>query len=157
MKLSTFLATASTVLFFSAACQQQLAVKTPTDSPETGTTNPTSLTPAPTSAATNIPVPDAAMATFDTTARPQWLQARIQKLSAEEKASPPVQIFRYLFRNQVVYYETAPCCDQFTTLYDSRGRVLCKPDGGLTGRGDGNCPDFTKERTQERLVWQDPR
>jgi len=156
MKLSTFVAAAAMLL--SAACQQKLAVQTPNDPPNTGTTNPsTTLTPSPTSAATNVPVPDAAVATFDTTARPQWLAARIQKLSTQEKLNPPIQILRYRYRNQVVYYETAPCCDQFTTLYDSRGRVLCKPDGGLTGKGDGNCPDFTKERTEERLVWQDPR
>jgi hypothetical protein len=156
MKLSTFVATAAVLL--SAACQQKLAVQTPNDPPNTGMTNPsTTLTPAPTSTATNIPVPDAAVATFDTTARPQWLEARIQKLSAQEKLNPPIQILRYRYQNQVVYYETAPCCDQFTTLYDSRGRVMCKPDGGLTGKGDGNCPDFVKERTEERLVWQDPR
>ncbi|GGF03081.1 DUF6970 domain-containing protein [Hymenobacter cavernae] len=156
MKLSTFVAAAA--LLLTTACQHKLAVQTPNDPPNTGTTNPSSsLTPAPTSTATNIPVPDAAVATFDTTARPPWLQAKIQKLQAEEKSNPPTQIFRYRYRNQVVYYETGPCCDQFTNLYDSRGRLLCHPDGGLTGKGDGNCPDFTKERTNEMLVWQDPR
>ena len=147
MKLSTFVASAA--LLLSAACQQQLAVQTPNDPPNTGTTNPTTtLTPAPTSTATNIPVPDAAVATFDTTARPQWLEARIEKLSTQAKLNPPVQILRYRYRNQVVYYETAPCCDQFTTLYDSRGRVLCKPDGGITGIADVNCPDFIQDHTE---------
>ncbi|QJX49191.1 hypothetical protein HMJ29_07090 [Hymenobacter taeanensis] len=63
----------------------------------------------------------------------------------------------YQYNGGLVYYETVGCCDQYTTLYSSAGKVLCHPDGGLTGRGDGQCPDFAKTRTEERLVWQDPR
>ena len=27
----------------------------------------------------------------------------------------------------------------------------------ITGKGDGKCPDFEKNKTNEKLVWQDPR
>jgi hypothetical protein len=93
----------------------------------------------------------------DTVKRPAWLNERIQKIQAEMVANPPVQIFRYLYNNQVVYYETAPCCDFFTTLYNADGKVICQPDGGITGKGDGKCPDFLQKRVRERLIWQDPR
>ena len=35
--------------------------------------------------------------------------------------------------------------------------VICHPDGGITGRGDGRCPDFFVERRNERVVWRDQR
>lgn len=31
------------------------------------------------------------------------------------------------------------------------------PDGGITGRGDGKFPYFDKERTNEKLLWEDKR
>lgn len=143
-------------LLGAAACQRNVAVTTPTDTPPQGTTGITS-TPAPTSKNTTTPVPDAPVASFDTTARPAWLRTRIDAHLAEKKQNPPIQIYRYRYNGQVVYFESAACCDQFTNLYDQRGNVICHPDGGITGRGDGQCPDFAKARTEERLVWQDPR
>jgi hypothetical protein len=35
--------------------------------------------------------------------------------------------------------------------------VICEPSGGVDGGGDGRCPDFLSTRTDERLVFQDPR
>ncbi|KAA9333499.1 hypothetical protein F0P96_08285 [Hymenobacter busanensis] len=76
---------------------------------------------------------------------------------AAKVANPPIRIMSYEYNGQTVYFESAPCCDNFSTLYDAKGVVLCQPDGGITGRGDGNCADFEKKRTNEQLVWQDPR
>jgi hypothetical protein len=146
---------AAAVVLLTGACQRGVAVSTPTDPPVSGSVSGTD-TPNPTSANTtdltrNRP------AAFDTTARPAWLETRIQNHLAEKKQNPPIHIYRYQYNDQVVYFETAACCDQFSTLYDRRGKVLCHPEGGFTGRGDGQCPDFTKNRTSEMLVWQDPR
>ena len=55
------------------------------------------------------------------------------------------------------YYVPPQCCDQFSTLYDADGAVICAPDGGITGRGDGKCPDFFQSRTNEKLFWEDSR
>ncbi len=144
------------LLLGSFGCQKGVNVTTPTDTPAGGTTGITS-TPAPASKNTTTPVPEAPVAQFDTTARPGWLRARIEAHLADNKQNPPIQVFRYRYKGAVVYYETSPCCDQFTNLYDQRGKLICHPDGGLTGRGDGNCADFTKDKTEEKLVWQDPR
>jgi hypothetical protein len=42
-------------------------------------------------------------------------------------------------------------------LYDAGGDMICAPDGGLTGKGDGKCPDFLSIRKNEALVWKDTR
>lgn len=97
------------------------------------------------------------MVQFDTAARPGWLEARIQQLSAERRQNPPARIMRYRFEGQVVYYETLGGGDQYSNLYDQSGKIICHPEGGITGKGDGNCRYFTKRRTEERLVWQDSR
>lgn len=156
MRLHLFLSAVGSAFLLNTACQKNVNVTTPADTPTTGTTGITSA-PTPTSTNTTTPVPDSRMAEFDTTARPGWLRKRIDEHLAEPKQNPPVQIFRYRYKNNVVYYETLGCCDQFTNLYDAKGKVICHPDGGITGRGDGNCPDFSKNKTEEKLVWQDPR
>lgn len=143
-------------LLFGGACQRNVVVTTPTDTPATGSTGSVS-TPAPTSENTTTPVPEGTLVQFDTTARPGWLEARIQKLSAERRQNPPARIMRYRYEDQVVYYETLGGGDQYSNLYDQNGKLVCHPEGGITGKGDGNCRYFTKRRTEERLVWQDSR
>ncbi|QIL76499.1 DUF6970 domain-containing protein [Hymenobacter sp. HDW8] len=155
MRSALLLVSLSMTALLSVGCQTGVNVTTPTDAPVTGSVSGTD-TPAPTSANTVMPTP-VRSSIADTTGRPVWLRERIQKILAEEPANPPVQVFRYLYNDQVVYYETAPCCDFFTTLYAADGKIICQPDGGITGKGDGRCADFTKRRTRETLVWQDPR
>jgi len=88
---------------------------------------------------------------------PAWLTELIQRLEREPVANPPASIVRYRYKGQTVYYLPPRCCDVPSNLYDADGRVLCHPDGGITGSGDGRCPDFLTERTDEHLVWRDPR
>lgn len=152
MRSSTFLLAS---LLLTGACSQPLAVNTPTTPPNSPNVAGNS-TPAPTSANTVDPVPNR-VAESDTTARPGWLQARIQAVLAERKRNPTVHIYQYQYRGQKVYYQSAPCCDQYSYVFDTKGKVLCNPDGGITGKGDGKCADFDKEKTDEKLVWQDPR
>jgi len=151
------LAFAASLLLASACASNQVTVETPTTPPDTGfVSNPASPTAAPTSANTVDPVPGR-LPPSDTTSRPQWLQERIANVLKERKRTPIIRILSYNYRGQQVYYQSAPCCDQYSTVYDSRGRVVCNPDGGITGQGDGKCPDFDKNKTNEKLVWQDPR
>ncbi|SNC76789.1 hypothetical protein SAMN06265337_3563 [Hymenobacter gelipurpurascens] len=157
MRFPAFLTAASLcMLLGSFACQRNVVVTTPTDAPPAGTSGITS-TPAPASANTVEPTPSQTEAQFDNTKRPAWLEKRIQYHLNEKKQNPPIQIMSYLYKGKRVYYETVGCCDQYTNLYTSDGKLLCHPDGGLTGRGDGQCTDFADARTEERVVWQDPR
>jgi hypothetical protein len=153
-----FAAFALAALLLSGSCARRVDLTTPTDTSEPrATANPS--TPAPTTTPTNVPVPtrNAKDVPFDARNRPKWLDDRIQKHLAAEPENPRTRILSYQYQGQTVYYEVLGCCDQFTTLYDDKGNVLCAPDGGITGRGDGKCPDFEKNRTAEQLVWQDPR
>jgi hypothetical protein len=56
-----------------------------------------------------------------------------------------------------VYYLPPRCCDIFGNLYDSQGQIICHPDGGIAGHGDGRCPDFLNQRTNETVIWRDTR
>mgnify|MGYP001797386713 CR=1 FL=1 len=88
---------------------------------------------------------------------PVAIQQLIKQYSADEKANPPRTIYSYTYNGKTVYYVTAPCCDFFTDLYDSKGKLIAHPSGGFTGRGDGQCTDFDAKKTNEKIVWTDKR
>ena len=89
--------------------------------------------------------------------RPEWLLTLISEILAEQATNPPAQILRYDYNGSTVYYVPASCCDIFSDLYDAGGKLICHPDGGITGTGDGLCRDFISTRTNEVLVWRDTR
>ena len=88
---------------------------------------------------------------------PAWLMQKVAEFQAAEPANPPVKIYRYQYQNQQVYYITGRSGDIPSELYTTDGKQLCQPDGGITGRGDGRCPDFVETRTAETLIWEDTR
>ena len=64
-------------------------------------------------------------------------------LNADDELLHSVETMTRFEINGTVYYQAiAPCCDKFNPLYDERGRYVCAPTGGYTGRGDGQCPDL---------------
>ncbi len=88
---------------------------------------------------------------------PAWVDKLIQQFESDPVGNPVQSIWSYEYDGQVVYYIPPQCCDQYSTLYDTSGSVICAPDGGFTGKGDGKCPDFLSKRTNEQLVWKDSR
>ncbi len=91
------------------------------------------------------------------TGNPAWVDQMIRKFKSQPVGNPPQSVWRYEYKGQEVYFVPAQCCDMYSSLYDARGTVLCAPDGGFTGQGDGKCPDFFDQRTGEKLVWKDAR
>lgn len=89
--------------------------------------------------------------------RPEWLTTLINGLSTAPVANPPAQIIQYHYNDATVYYLPPRCCDIRSVLYDVDGHILCHPDGGIIGRGDGQCPDFHNTKTQEQVIWRDER
>jgi hypothetical protein len=81
----------------------------------------------------------------------------ITQFKSDPVGNPPQSIWSYRYNGQTVYYVPAQCCDMYSMLYDSDGNILCAPDGGIIGKGDGKCPDFLSQRTNEQLVWKDTR
>ena len=88
---------------------------------------------------------------------PAWVDDLISNFQADPVGNPPQSIYRYDYEEQTVYYVPPQCCDQFSKLYDMNGSVICAPDGGLTGNGDGRCTGFFSESTNESLIWRDSR
>ncbi len=88
---------------------------------------------------------------------PAWLDRLVAEFEAAPVANPPHRILRYRYRAQTDYYVPPSCCDQPSTLYDETGNRLCAPEGGLSGRGDGRCADFHDRRSDESVLWSDPR
>lgn len=88
---------------------------------------------------------------------PQCVLDKIIIFQEEAKANPPRTVYQYQYNGRIVYYITAPCCDIYPQLFDENCNLLCAPDGGFTGRGDGKCIDFNKIKTAKKLIWQDKR
>ena len=88
---------------------------------------------------------------------PAWVMALIRQLETEPVANPPGFLVRYEYKQQDVYFVPQRCCDVMSVVYSSGGAVLCHPDGGFTGKGDGRCADFFAERRNERIIWRDSR
>jgi len=89
---------------------------------------------------------------------PDWIEALIARYRTEPVTNPPRSIWRDSYGSETVYYVPPICCDRYSELRNANGAVLCAPDGGITGRGDGRCPEFVyRERPDRKLVWRDPR
>jgi hypothetical protein len=88
---------------------------------------------------------------------PDWLVALVAELERDPVANPPALIAQYQYKGDTVYYLPPRCCDVPSALYNSTGTILCGPDGGLTGRGDGRCADFFTERKDGKIIWRDKR
>jgi hypothetical protein len=85
-----------------------------------------------------------------------WLLRLIEAQMAEPVANPPAYIARQEYEAGVFYYLPPRCCDIWSDLYDSQGALVCHPDGGITGGGDGICPPVGN-LLREEIVWRDPR
>jgi hypothetical protein len=99
----------------------------------------------------SIPVP------INTTNDSGWLYNLIKEQENNPIANPPALLSKCTYKNQEVYYLPPRCCDIPSILYDDKGDVLCSPDGGFTGKGDGKCMDFLDSRKNCVIIWKDTR
>lgn len=88
---------------------------------------------------------------------PDCVKEIIQEIKSEPISNPPRSIWQYEYKGKVVYYIPPMCCDIPSRLIDSECNLICSPDGGLTGKGDGLCPDFSSEQRVGKLIWKDTR
>jgi len=89
--------------------------------------------------------------------KPVWLKQKIRKLSHQPVQNPPASVYEYQYNGDIVFYFPPQCCDAFSDLFDKNGKLICHPDGGITGKGDGLCSDFFQQATMIQLIWQDKR
>ncbi len=88
---------------------------------------------------------------------PKWVDQLIKQFEHDPVGNPPLSVWKYDYNGQTVYFVPAHCCDIPSVVYDAGGTVLCSPDGGIKGGGDGKCDDFFTQRSNEQLIWNDSR
>ena len=87
---------------------------------------------------------------------PDCLEKKIGQIRDEPVRNPPAEVWQWKADGKTYYYITSDCCDQYNYLYDDGCNQICAPDGGISGLGDGNCPDFSGS-VEKVLVWKDKR
>jgi hypothetical protein len=88
---------------------------------------------------------------------PSCVQQKIDQIKTQHKWNPPAEVNEYIYQGKHVYLFSADCCDQFNELFDSSCNYICAPSGGITGKGDMKCTDFSATARFVKLVWKDPR
>lgn len=90
-----------------------------------------------------------------------FIVSKIKELESKPVYNPPASIEEWDYKGVIYYYVTADCCDRFNELYNVQGELVCHPDGGFTGQGDGKCPfDLNSSDTlnlKRKLIWKDDR
>jgi hypothetical protein len=108
-------------------------------------------------AESETPAPHTPQLATPTAENPAWVDELIADFQDAPVGNPPQSIYRYQYNGETVYYVPPQCCDIPSILYDAQGVEICLPSGGMVGRGDGRCPDFGTEKSDELLIWQDSR
>lgn len=84
---------------------------------------------------------------------PVCVRKLIDEANKEIPPNAPEKIDEYSYNGKTVFLFTAQCCDQFNTLYDDSCKAICSPSGGITGRGDRKCEDFSKTAKKVKTIW----
>lgn len=88
---------------------------------------------------------------------PECIKKIIEDIKKQDSAGSPDKIYRYRYEGRTVYYIPPLCCDFPSRLLDEDCNLICNPDGGFSGAGDGRCPDFFKKAKDEKVIWDDDR
>ena len=88
---------------------------------------------------------------------PGCIQQKIEEIAAENVWNPPAKVYSYLYNGKNAFLISQHCCDIPSVVLDEDCNVICSPDGGFSGQGDGKCSDFFNTATDERLIWEDKR
>lgn len=88
---------------------------------------------------------------------PACILEKIESLQEEPVRNPPAYIAEYQYEERKVYYIPPAAGDQMSELYDESCALICRPEGGITGMGDGKCAGFLEERCEEKMIWKDER
>lgn len=88
------------------------------------------------------------------------IQKTVEKLDSDgdyRRKMDLVSIVKVRYMGDDYYLFNPGCCDRFSTLYDESGAEVCKPFGGITGKGDGKCPqDYFEQAIEAEVVWKKP-
>lgn len=81
----------------------------------------------------------------------------VKEIIERERSYPnvtsPIYVSRYKYDSKTVYYLFSVCCDHLNNVVDEQCVVICAPNGGRSGAGDGKCPDFFIDATERQIIW----
>ncbi len=69
---------------------------------------------------------------------------------------PSDYISRCNYDDRIVYFMPSQCCDIPSYLFDADCNIICSPDGGYSGTGDGRCPEFSEAAANCEEIWIKP-
>jgi hypothetical protein len=88
---------------------------------------------------------------------PACIQNKIDSIGKEPRWNPPAEVNEYSYKDKRVFLFSSDCCDFFNIAVDANCNYVCAPSGGITGKGDMQCTDFSEKAKFIKLVWKDPR
>ncbi|MCK9480219.1 MAG: hypothetical protein M0R38_00450 [Bacteroidia bacterium] len=88
---------------------------------------------------------------------PKCIKKKIKAIQKATVTNPPSSVWLIDFKGSHYYYIPPVCCDKFGELYSDECVLICHPDGGITDKGDGQCPEYVKELPEGKKIWQDNR
>lgn len=88
---------------------------------------------------------------------PGCIQVKIDSIKALPRFNPPAEVSEYVYKDKRVFLFSSDCCDNFNLLFDENCKYVCAPTGGITGKGDMSCTDFTEKAKLVKQVWKDER
>ena len=88
---------------------------------------------------------------------PSCMRTRMGQILDDAPWEPAARIYEVTYHHQKVFFIPSHCCDIPSELYTTDCQIICFPDGGLNGQGDGKCMDFAFQLDQAKLIWQDNR
>jgi hypothetical protein len=86
---------------------------------------------------------------------PSCMQRKISKIESEPVRNPAASVTMIITTDKTYFYIPPYCCDFYGELYDDQCNLVCNPEGGITGSGNGDCPDYTA--VEEIVIWEDKR
>jgi hypothetical protein len=87
---------------------------------------------------------------------PECMDQKIAALKHQPVRNPAASITMITTTKGEIYFYVPPyCCDFYGELYDDQCNLVCYPDGGLSGQGNGICPEYLI--LKEEVIWQDKR
>ncbi len=84
---------------------------------------------------------------------PAWVNEEIA-FAKHSPSNTPITITRYHYHGKTVYYISPAVADGFSQLFDLNHRLICSPEGGLTGHGDGQCNDFATQAKNKTILFK---
>ncbi|MCH8903353.1 MAG: hypothetical protein IIA45_05510 [Bacteroidetes bacterium] len=89
---------------------------------------------------------------------PTCVKEIIRDILKEEVRDPPSELWKWEHYGETSFYVLPYCCDEYSALYTEDCFLICAPDGGLYGIGDGACPyNYNQMAIVRTLIWADKR